>query len=51
VEGESAPDTRVTILKFPDEASARAYINTPEYQAGKKARQSGSSMTMHILSE
>jgi len=42
-------EERVAVLSFPDEALARAYINSPEYQSGKRARQSGASMIMRLI--
>jgi uncharacterized protein (DUF1330 family) len=51
LEGDNPPDERVTVLKFPDEALARGYIGSTEYQAGKKARQSGATMVMRLLAE
>ncbi|HEX8817072.1 MAG TPA: DUF1330 domain-containing protein [Terriglobales bacterium] len=39
VEGEWKP-SRVVILRFPDMASAKAFIDDPEYRPLKKLRQS-----------
>jgi uncharacterized protein (DUF1330 family) len=49
LEGDIPPGERTSVLRFPDEATARAYINSPEYQAGKQARQVGASMLMRLL--
>jgi uncharacterized protein (DUF1330 family) len=49
LEGESVIEERVAVLAFPDEALARAYINSPEYQSGKRARQGGATMIMRLL--
>jgi uncharacterized protein (DUF1330 family) len=49
LEGENPHEERVAVLAFPDEALARAYIGSPEYQAGKQARQGGAQMIMRLL--
>ena len=49
LEGESAAGERIAVLAFPDEALARAYVNLPEYQSGKRARQGGARMIMRLL--
>lgn len=49
LEGEKLSEERITVLAFPDEALARAYIDSPEYQAGKQARLGGARMIMRLL--
>jgi uncharacterized protein (DUF1330 family) len=49
LEGDSAAEERIAVLAFPDEALARAYVNSPEYQSGKQARQGGARMIMRLL--
>ncbi len=51
LEGMEEPkiEERIAVLAFPDEALARAYIDSPEYQSGKRARQGGASMIMRLL--
>jgi uncharacterized protein (DUF1330 family) len=49
LEGDSAPGERVTVLQFPDESSARAYIGSVDYQDGKRLRQGGGPMVMRIM--
>lgn len=49
VEGSAPEGEKVTVLSFPDEALARAYIASDEYQAGKAARQGGAEMVMRLI--
>jgi uncharacterized protein (DUF1330 family) len=49
LEGQTPEGERATVLKFPDEASARAYIASPEYQAGKAVREGAAEMTMRLV--
>jgi uncharacterized protein (DUF1330 family) len=49
LEGEHLSEERITVLAFPNENLARAYIDSPEYQAGKRARQGGATMIMRLL--
>lgn len=50
VEGQAGPDgEKVTVLTFPDEAAARAYLASPEYQAGKAARAGGADLTIRLV--
>jgi uncharacterized protein (DUF1330 family) len=49
LEGDNPGEERITVLSFPDEALARAYIASPEYQAGKRARAGGAKMIMRLL--
>lgn len=49
LEGENAAGERIAVLAFPSEDLARAYVNSPEYQAGKRARQGGARMVMRLL--
>jgi uncharacterized protein (DUF1330 family) len=49
LEGEPAAEERIAVLAFPSEELARAYVNSPEYQSGKRARQDGARMIMRLL--
>lgn len=50
VEGPAGPDgEKVTILTFPDEPAARAYMASVEYQAGKAARAGAADMTIRLV--
>ena len=48
VEGDWTPD-RVVILKFPSLEKARAFYDSPEYQAAKKAREGAAVMRMVLV--
>lgn len=41
LEGDVDPAELVVVLRFPDAESARAYVNSPQYQAGKAHRLNG----------
>lgn len=50
VEGPATPQgEKVTVLTFPDEAAARAYLASPEYQAGKAAREGAADLTIRLV--
>lgn len=49
LEGDIAPDQRVIVSKFPDAQSARAYIASPEYQAGAALRQGAGTVEMRLI--
>lgn len=40
---------KVTVLSFPDEDRARAYLASPEYGAGKRAREGGADLTIRLV--
>ncbi|MDB5898037.1 MAG: hypothetical protein JWP22_206 [Ramlibacter sp.] len=48
LEGDWSPD-RVVLLKFPSVAQARAFYDSPEYQAAKKAREGIAVMRMVMI--
>ncbi len=48
IEGDWTP-SRVVILKFPSTEKARAFYDSPEYQAAKKARQGAAVMRMVLI--
>lgn len=37
-EGDVDPEERVIVTRFPDADAARAYVQSPQYQAGKALR-------------
>jgi len=41
LEGDVDPSELVVVLRFPDADSARAYVNSPQYLAGKAHRLDG----------
>lgn len=49
LEGDSDPDERVVVSRFPDAASARAYIASPEYKAGAALRAGAATVEMRLL--
>lgn len=51
LEGDSDPDERVVVVRFPDADSARAYIASPEYQAGAALREGAAEVEMRLLSD
>jgi uncharacterized protein (DUF1330 family) len=48
VEGDWTPD-RVVLLKFPSLEKARAFYDSPEYGAAKKAREGAAVMRMVLV--
>jgi uncharacterized protein (DUF1330 family) len=48
LEGDWTPD-RVVLLKFPSVAQAKAFYDSPEYQAAKKAREGIAVMRMVLI--
>ena len=48
IEGDWTPD-RVVLLKFPSAEKARAFYDSPEYQAAKKAREGAAVMRMVLV--
>ena len=49
LEGQSDPNERVVVSRFPDAAAARAYINSTEYLAGAALRQGAAVVEMRLL--
>lgn len=49
IEGEVAANERIVVVRFPDAASARAYVTAPAYLAGKAAREGGADVKMRLL--
>ena len=49
LEGASPVGERVVVVRFPDAASARAYIADPRYQKGKALRQGAAELEMRLL--
>jgi uncharacterized protein (DUF1330 family) len=48
IEGDWKP-SRAVLLKFPSVEKARAFYDSPEYQAAKKARQGAANMRMVLI--
>ena len=48
LEGDWSP-TRVVLLKFPSPEKARAFYDSPEYQAARKAREGIAVMRMVLI--
>lgn len=49
IEGDSDPDERVVVSRFPDAASARAFVQSPEYKTGATLRQGAAIVEMRLL--
>jgi uncharacterized protein (DUF1330 family) len=49
LEGGSPVGERVVVVKFPDADSARAYIHSPGYQAGKLERKGAAEVDMRLI--
>jgi uncharacterized protein (DUF1330 family) len=49
LEGDSDPDERVVISRFPDADAARAYLHSSEYQAGAALREGAAVVEMRLL--
>ena len=49
LEGDTSPDERVVVSRFPDADAARAYITSPEYQAGAALREGAAVVEMRLL--
>lgn len=48
-EGDVNPDERVVVTRFPTAEAARAYIQSPEYQAGAALRIGAASVQNRLL--
>lgn len=49
LEGDGVAGERVVVNRYPDEASARAYIASAEYQAAKALREGAGTVVMRLL--
>lgn len=49
LEGDHVEDERVVVVKFPDIASARAYVNDPVYLEGKAKRAGAAEVRMLLI--
>jgi uncharacterized protein (DUF1330 family) len=49
IEGAVDPDERVVVSRFPDAEAARAYLASPEYQAGARLRAGAATVEMRLL--
>jgi uncharacterized protein (DUF1330 family) len=49
VEGDGIPQERVVVTRFPDMASARAYLDSPEYVAAKAHREGAATATIRLI--
>ena len=49
LEGEAVPGERIVVLEFPDEAAARGYVQSPEYQAGKVHREGAGTVNLRLV--
>lgn len=51
LEGAAAAGERVVVVKFPDEASARGYVNDPAYLEGKRLREGAADVVMRLVAD
>ncbi len=49
VEGSGDPQERVVVTRFPDLASARGYLDSPEYCAAKAHREGAATATIRLI--
>lgn len=49
LEGDVDSEERVVVSKFPSADDARSYVNSSEYQAGKKLRIGAGSVQMRLI--
>jgi uncharacterized protein (DUF1330 family) len=49
LEGDGPADERVVVLEFPDAASARAYVDSGRYQAGKALRLGAADVRLRLI--
>jgi uncharacterized protein (DUF1330 family) len=49
LEGDGAPGERVVVSRYPDAESARAYIQSAEYQAAHALRDGAATVVMRLL--
>lgn len=51
LEGEAPEGLRVIVSRYPDTKSAKAYLNSPEYQAAKEHRVGAAEVSMMLLED
>ncbi len=49
LEGDGKPGERVVVTRFPSEADARAYLQSPRYRAAKALREGAGVVTLRLL--
>ena len=49
LEGDAPEGERAVVLRFPDESSARGYIESPRYAAGKKLREGAAQVSLRLV--
>ena len=49
LEGSAPEDQRVVVSKFPDAASAKAYVSDPLYLEGKSKREGAAVVDMRLI--
>ena len=49
LEGDTDPEERVIVSRFPDADAARAYVASPEYRAGAALRQGAAVVELRLL--
>jgi uncharacterized protein (DUF1330 family) len=49
LEGASPIGERIVVVRFPDEAAARAYVNDPAYQEAKALRMGAAEVEMRLV--
>ena len=51
LEGRAAPGEEVSILRFPDAKSIRAYISSPRYREARRLRVGAAKVTFRLFGE
>lgn len=51
LEGDTDPDERVVVSRFPDADAARAYLASPEYRTGAGLRSGAAVVEMRLLTD
>lgn len=51
LEGDSAPDERLVVTRFPDIAKARAYVSDPRYQDAKRLREGAAIVQIRLCED
>lgn len=51
LEGDAPEGLRVIVSRYPDAASARAYLDSPEYQSAKQHRIGAAEVNMLLLED
>lgn len=49
LEGEVPAGERIVVTRYPDAESAKAYLASPEYQAGKALRQGAGTVVVRLI--